>query len=192
MFVQIILPIILLLSAGGIYFGMTDPIIRGDGFLGNGEPNIVALRNEKGALTKALKDAEALSERAAVLKAKVEAISKDKIERLDDFLPDSVDDLQLVVDINNIASRSNMKISDVELKRTDKSNSDNSETSGSPMVATVPVSFTVSGSYADFKNFLQDISTSLRILEVKDLAFSTTEAKGANSYQLTVETYWLK
>ncbi|MDQ5957857.1 MAG: hypothetical protein QG665_189 [Patescibacteria group bacterium] len=190
MFVQIILPIILILAGGGVYFGLTDPIIRGDGFLGDGKSNIVQLRNEKVALNKALKDAEALAERSAELKTKVEAISAEKIQRLDDFLPDGVDDLQLVVDINNIAGRSNMKISDVELRKSDKARA--AEAEGKPMVATVPVSFTVTGGYADFKNFLNDISTSLRILEVKDLSFSNAEAKGGNSYQMTVETYWLK
>ncbi|OHA58195.1 MAG: hypothetical protein A2571_02955 [Candidatus Vogelbacteria bacterium RIFOXYD1_FULL_44_32] len=193
MFVQIILPIVLILVGGGVYFGLTDPLIRGDGFMGNGQANIVELRNEKSALSKALVDAKALADRASDLKAKVEAISADKIQRLDDFLPDRVDDLQLIVDINNIASRSNMKISEVELKR--ENNKRSSEAEVEPMVATVPVSFTVSGGYADYKNFLKDIATSLRILEVKDLTFSTGEAKGekgGNSYQLTVETYWLK
>ena len=197
MLLQVLLPIIFLLVGGGVYVGLTDPVINGEGLFGSGEQNIVELRQERVALEQALDDADSLRERADELNRKIQSISPDEISRLDDFLPDSVDDLQLVVDINNIAGRSNMRISDVELggDLVKKNSLDNTE-GGAPEVATVPVSFKVTGSYADFKSFLRDISRSLRILEVKDLEFASTVEGGATAstytYDVTVETYWLK
>ena len=196
MIAQIILPIILLVIAGGVYFGLTDPLINGDGFLG-GEQNIAELRQEKASLKKALTDAADLKDRAAELEQKVQSIAPEKIARLDDFLPDAVDDLQLIVDVNNIASRSNMRLNDVTLGRASGPRAgEEDKATVEPEVATVQVSFTVVGAYGDFKNFLRDISTSLRILEVKELEFSSTAEGGAMgvayAYDVTVETYYLK
>ncbi len=197
MIAQILVPIVFLLISTGVYFGLTDPIIRGDGVFG-GQTNITELRSEKLALARALRDADKLKERAAELNEKVKSIPADQIKRLDDFLPDSVDDLQLVVDINNIASRSEMKIGDVELGgKNERRRTGDTEVEGAvlPEVATVPVTFTVTGSYANFKAFLTDIAQSLRILEVKEIEFASVGEGSTDTgyrYQVTVETYWLK
>ena len=181
-----------------MYFGLTDPVIYGGGLFSSGDSGIVDLREEKKTLTQAMEDAKALQERAAELERQAASISPDNITRLDNFLPDSVDDIQLVVDLNTIASRSGMGLGEVKLgaDQTRRRSVERETGQAVPAVETVAVSFTVDGSYGQLKAMISDLAKSLRILEVKQLKFASVAEDGSETgrykYEITVETYWLK
>lgn len=188
----------------GVYFGLTDGIINGSSFFWgeSSQVGIMDLRAEKKSLNKALTDAEDLQAKAEVLKRQANSLSPENLVKLDTFLPDSINDLQLVVDINGIAKRSNMSISDVKLVTEDRSAtgrvtpSAGVATKSFAEVATVPLAFTVQGTYPNLKSFLTDLSNNLRLIDVTKLDFGQNSsedlAKGIYKYNITVETYWLK
>lgn len=190
---NIILPIVFLLIAGGVYFGLTDPLINsGESFLLEADASsIVELRAEKMALEQALDNAAKLEERAAELRQVVASLDQAKINRLDDFLPDSIDNLQLIVDVNGIASKYNMILGEVNLESGSSRNNTGSN-NGAPRVETTSLSFDVSGTYAELKSFLRDLSTSLRLIDVTRLDFETDENSSEQTYRLTAQTYWLR
>lgn len=192
---NIILPIVFLLIAGGVYFGLTDPLINsGESFLLEaGASSITELRAEKMALEQALDNASELEARAAELRQIVASLDQAKINRLDDFLPDSVDNLQLIVDVNGIASKYNMVLGEVTLDTSGSRNNNTGSDGGAPRVETTSLSFDITGTYGELKSFLRDLSTSLRLIDVTRLDFEAgDETGGEYVYRLTVETYWLK
>jgi len=130
------------------------------------------------------------------LKTKIESIDQTQLQNLDRFLPDSVDNVQLVLDVNSIAVSSGMKIKGIKIDDTEQKTTDVTvpmASSTEPKVAKLQMSFTVEGSYETFLGFLDNLSKSLRLLDVLSVKFTTGD-KGANfyKYDVTIQTYWLK
>lgn len=211
---RIIIPIILIASAGGIFYFLTDPIINAPRALDPATQavtgGIKALRTEKADLEKAIADIQSLKGRAQELEATYQTIGNDNIERLDVFLPDSVDDLQLIVDVNTIAEKSGMQVKDVKVSTDADKNSRASATrvvatssplTAKPTVSTMNLSFAVTGTYSQLRAFLTDLTRSLRVLDISRLSFttqtpsatsSTSVVGGQYQYQVELSTYWLK
>lgn len=215
--IRILISILLIIGAGGVYYFLTDPIINNprlvDAATQNVTGGIKALQKEKAALNQAIEDIQTLAGRARELEATYQTIEDEQIKRLDVFLPDSVDDLQLIVDVDTIAQKSGMQIKDVKVNtdpdrttrtavRTSSSaNSTATTTTEKPKVAKVALSFTTIGTYSQVRSFLADLSRSLRVLDVTKLSVVTpasptasTTALGASQlqYQIELVTYWLK
>lgn len=114
------------------------------------------------------------------------------IDRLETMLPDKVDDVRLVLDINGIAQKYGTEIQDV---RVDKPQSDAMlyVEPGTPTkpYETVRIVFSVEMTYKDFTSFMADVEESLRILDVENVV---VRPKLGNEYDfiVTVSTYWLK
>jgi len=156
--------------------------------------SITTLWKEQTALKQALVDANRLEDRATELANKVDNLNQVEVDKLDDFLPDSVDNLQLIVDINNIANESNMTLGEVAIEEADpKAVASSANIGGVPTVETTQIIFTTTGSYADLKTFLRNLALSLRLIDVVNLKFdAVTTDTGDNNYQITAQTYWLK
>lgn len=130
------------------------------------------------------------------LEDKIKSIDQNQLQNLDRFLPDSVDNVQLVLDVNSIAVSSGMKIGGIKIDDTEQKSTDVTipvASSTEPKVAKLQMTFTVEGSYQTFLGFLDNLSRSLRLLDVLSIKFKADE-KGANfyKYEVTIQTYWLK
>jgi hypothetical protein len=53
------------------------------------------------------------------------------------------------------------------------------------------LTFTVTATYNDFLNLLQDLESNLRLLDITNIAFHSTDT-GFYDYTVTLNTYWLK
>ncbi len=120
------------------------------------------------------------------------AENKQKLERI---LPDNVDNIRLIIDINNIAARHNLTLKNVALGTLSDSASKRSSAavgaSGDP-VGSVDVSFGVEASYDTMLAFLMDIEHSLRVVDVEMLSFRASAlGTDKNDYNFTIRTYWL-
>lgn len=215
---RLVFPIVLIAAAIGIYFYLTEPLINDPLMVDGGTQftmgGIKALREEKKQLETAIDYIAKLKGKALEIEKLASAISPEDIERLDQFLPDSVDDLQLLVDVDNIAKRSGMTIKDVKLSTDDPkktravNNSAVVVTQGAtvapPVITKVHLTFTAIGSYAQLRGFLTDVSKSLRIMDVEKLSVNVGGKIGSNAssttalnngiyqYQVDLATYWLK
>jgi len=135
------------------------------------------------------------------LLAKRNTFSSENIQRLERLLPDNIDNIRLIVDINSIASRYYLQI--VNIAFAPVSVAPQGRVASVSSVGSVDVTFSVTASYGDFLAFLQDLERSARIVEVEGIKFSVVDtgvisggrgapASALNSYTLTVRTYWLK
>ncbi|MEX0918502.1 MAG: type 4a pilus biogenesis protein PilO [Candidatus Paceibacterota bacterium] len=192
---RIILPSFLFISALAVSFLLTQPLLTdpatADSTTGEITGGVMSLLDEKETLDIALADARALSERISELDDRLESIPANRIERLDAFLPDDIDEIQLIVDVNNIAARSGMRIADVKVG-VDEARRDKEEAPVGPTIETLSLSFKTAGSYSQLKTFIGDLSRSLRVMDIKTISFTLNEEEAVNTYDIKLTTYWLK
>jgi hypothetical protein len=180
-----ILPIFLIVVAAGIFVGYTDPAYH----------TALTNKTEASAYDTALGDSKQLVSIRDSLLTKYNSISEDERDRLTSMLPDSVDNIRLILEIANIAARYGMVPKEVSFGNgsapTASGQTPTAALSGvSGPIGTISMTFVVSGSYADFQQFLSDVSQSLRLMDVSSIQFST----GTNDftdYKVTLTAYWL-
>lgn len=184
-----ILPLVLIAAAIGLFVMFTNPTYSAD----------QALSQEHGAYQQALGTAKELRSQRDQLLAKRNTFSTDDMQKLQEMLPDTVDNIRLIIDINNIAARHGLSLKNVQLGDVSSGSSAQSATavgaSGDP-VGSVELGFTLTAGYANFRAFLADLEHSLRLINVEKITFKEApNDKGVtsdlNDYQLTIRTYWL-
>ena len=204
----LIFPLIIIALAIGIFFFATDPLINAPLTTTTDDTGrviydggIKALNAEKTELNSALVKAGELRQRVEDLERNYNSFSDDQLSRLAKLLPDNVDNVQLIIDTNNIASLHGMRIKGVKVKTEEEKNAKNGGdtavrtkaiTRGDvPQQGNISLVFSVSGSYREFINFLSDLQNSLRVVDMSSLSFSADD-KDFYTYNVELKTYWLK
>lgn len=177
------LPLILIIASIGLFVLYISPTYQGMKGLQVKQDNL------NGALDKA-KELRALRED---LVKRRNTFSPDDIKKLEKTLPDNVDNIRLIIDINNIASRHGLPISNLRLGEVSDSASTRSAAavgSSGDAVGSVTLSFSVTASYDTLNAFLQDLEHSQRLLTVERIAFKST-LNDRNTYDISLRTYWM-
>ena len=118
---------------------------------------------------------------------------KTNIERLKKMLPDHVDNVRLIIEIDNIASQYGMTVKDAQiLSDREQSNSNNLSIFEvrTENKKTMSLSFTVVAPYESFLRFLRDLEQNLRIVDIESISFSASDVD-LYEYDVTIKTYWL-
>ena len=157
---------------------------------------IGVLREEGSQYTAALDRAKQAGVKRDQLVSKYNSFSSEDLKRLLKVLPDRVDNIKLVVDVNNLAAKYGTSIRDIKVgdnTQTSKPNAIIAEAASKPY-GTLSVGFGVTMSYENFLRFLNDIEQSLRLTDVSAIEFDTIASgtSGNYNYIVTVKTYWLK
>ena len=185
---KLITPTILILIALGVFFGYVD---------GKYE-EVQVLQAEEARLDDALKQARSLLALRDALLEEYNQVPEEDIERLNKLLPDHIDNVRLILDIDNIASQYGLDIEGFSFAQDSQSPSQGGPSQNQPSlgpdtsnVGVATFSFNVETTYSVLKQFLTDLEESLRIVDVVSLGFSSSEL-GLNSYNITLRTYWLR
>ena len=140
---------------------------------------------------------EALTKSAELHKIRDELLSKRNsfseidVARLQEILPDNVDNIRLIIDINNIALKNGLTLTNVSLGDIVKNGGAGGQSLVSASaIGSVKVGFTVGASYASFISFLHDLEHSLRLIDIDKLDYHPDQ-NGGGTYQVEVRTYWL-
>jgi hypothetical protein len=109
------------------------------------------------------------------------------------MLPNNIDNIQLILEIDNIASGHGLQVENIAVEEQPENNA-NSANNAMRGGATNPydsanLSFTVRTSYTTFLNFLRDLERSLRLVDIANLGVVPGET--AFEYHVTLKTYWL-
>ena len=186
--INFIIPIGLLVTAIGLFVGFTNPMYQ----------STKTLAAEAALYDDALTKAQDLREQRDEFMDKYKTFTPDNKQRLLRGLPDNVDNIRLIIDINNIATRHGLSLKNVELGDvSDARTARNALSVGASgdTVGSVQVSFTLSAVYGDFLSFIQDLEHSLRIVDIEDIRFNAPgpgAIGGRSDYSFTVRTYWLR
>ncbi len=198
---KFLLPIINLCLAAGLFFMVTDKIfVNGpldekpaDKTASTG--GIRALQTRREELDAAIVQAKQLGARINELNQLYNAISTEQKEKLDQLLPDHVNNIQLIIDVNGIAKRNGMGIKNIKVTTSEDKDANGSSvkqsSSKNQALGTMLLSFSVTGPYSAYKNFLADMASSLRIIDISSTSFNTDD-KGIYNYNIELRTYWLK
>jgi Tfp pilus assembly protein PilO len=130
--------------------------------------------------------------------AKYQSISKENLDSLKTFLPDSVDNIRLIIQINSLATKNNLSLLrnvDYQADQTDAAQDPNAapEASGEFVM-----SFQTSGQYKNFLAFISDLEHDLRLVDVIKVDLTPADqgvqqsAASSMTYKVTVKTYWLR
>jgi hypothetical protein len=154
------------------------------------------------------------------LTKKYNAINTEDLSRLQKFLPDNVDNIRLVLEIEKIASPYGMSLKDVkydatvvpEKKAAVPSTTKTTEGEAAPVLNGAAAAekakeygewvlqFSTEGTYGNFINFTKDLESNLRIVDVSSITFSSDGAvvlgkqkpSDTYKYEFKIKTYWLK
>lgn len=178
---RLILPLLIIAAAVGLFVLYTDPAYQA----------AQALNAQVSQYNDALTKSQELQSVRNQLLAKRATFSNDDVAKLQEVLPDNVDNIRLIIDINNIAAHHNLALQNVQL---DSSNaaaqSALSSGSVSNSVGSVTVGFSVTTDYNTMLAFLQDLEHSLRLIDVQTLSFASG-GSDHDSYTFRIQTYWL-
>lgn len=180
-----LLPIVGILIALGLFFGYINPTMTGP---------IAATRAEIEGYDNALAAAEEFKEKQATLEAARAAIPPESIVRLESFLPDGVDNVQLILDLDALASRTGITLSNFDTSELEKESAQSTDgivmPDGMP-VESIELKTTGKGTYAAFRTFLDATEESLRPLDLVSLDIKTS-TNGVHTYGMVFRLYWLR
>lgn len=178
-----ILPVLLVLIAIGLFFGYINPTYTG---------SVATLRTQIDSYDGALKAAAAFNQKEQQIQLERSSISPENLERIESFLPDGVDNVQLILDLNSLAGRSGLTLSnfDIGAPKAATGGDKLSLASESP-VESLDLSVSATGSYGAMKSFLQGAEWSLRPLDLVNLTLSDSRT-GVYTYDMTFRIYWLR
>ncbi len=161
----------------------TNPKYQGPG-------GIKSLKMQVASYDEALNKSQELKALRDQLLSRYNTFSAEDKDKITKVLPDNVDNIRLVIDINNIASRHALAVKNLAIGDTGKAASSAGNIGPSSTIGSVALGFSVSADYQTFLAFLADLEHSLRLLDVEKISFSTNTT-GIYDLSLSVRTYWL-
>ena len=201
---RLIMPIILIGISVTVFFVFSNPLYS----------DVNGLRNQVESYDEALFNSKALENERDKLTAKYNSINKDDLVKIQKLLPENIDNIRLILEIEKIALPYGMVLKDVKYSPTDPVKSATS--SGGAVVQGGGVaqsqakdygiwdlSFSTTGTYENFLRFTKDLENNLRIVDISSIQFSSDTGGGSRTissspspdsykYDFKIKTYWLK
>jgi Tfp pilus assembly protein PilO len=185
-----IIPVIFIIAAVALFLVYVQPTYSG---------SIAMLSTEIKDLDTALDAARSFKDKEVALTQERNSLSAEQLTRLEAFLPDSVDNVQLIVDLNSLAARSGVTLSDFSIEGDSAAGDDTAPVAEETTLAldsgeptdTLELSVAATGSYEAFRTFLAGVEQSLRPLDIIELTVEDSET-GVYTYDITFRIYWLR
>lgn len=185
-----IVSLICVVAAGSIFMLYTKPAYDG----------VQAKNTQIVQYDQALEKATELQQLKQTLLSRYNTFNPADIERLQKLLPDHVDNVRLILDLDSLAGKHGMALQNVAVSSSENKTSTTQTASGAVGASkqkydSLTIKFTTQGTYDTFKNFIADIEKDLRIVDLVSLDLSNASGSGQSTnytYDITLRTYWLK
>ena len=174
-----IISIFLILASIGLFFGYIDPTYTA----------IKDLRVEKADYDRALNNSKELQAERDKLLKKYNEMPRSDLDKLAKLLPDNIDNVRLIIDLDEMAKKYGMRIRNFKADANERKDVIGKDATPYGILT---LSFSTSASYNTFLAFIRDLEKSLRILDISAITFSAGETNPLYEYNVTVKTYWLK
>lgn len=198
---KILTTVIMLGIAAGVFFVYTKPTYD----------KVDALKGEIAQFDGALDKSKEMQELKRSLLARYNTFTSEQLNRLTRLLPDHVDNVRLVLDLDSLASRYGMAVQNVVINR-DLASVEQSQTVIGTLSAqatrydSLTLQFATRGTYPNFIAFLKDLESSLRIVDLVGLTIDPEAVAPIKDesgkeiapleplyrFNVTLRTYWLK
>jgi len=198
--IRYLISIILIgISVGG-FFLLAEPLYK----------DITVLKAEVASYDEALDNSKALENERDKLTAKYNAINPENLDKIKKLLPDNIDNIRLILEIEKIAVPYGMVLKDVQYSPVKKETP--ATTPGDEVIVggggvqstgrdygSWDLGFSVTGTYNNFMNFTRDLEKNLRIVDISSIQFLSGSEPKLNSFlpevykfNFKIKTYWLK
>ena len=167
--------------------------------------DVSSLRVEISDYNTALNNSAELQKAEDSLITKYNGIKQSDKDRLNSLIPNSVNNIQFILEVERLANLHNMPIKDLKFEASKQASSGSVAQVGTDNkpYGVFPLEFSTEGSYDTFVLFLKDLESNLRLVDVKSISFNVptgdvtvknTDGLDPNiyKYSVKVETYWLK
>ena len=191
-----LIALILIIIAIGLYFTFTRSYYA----------ELQVLEATNASYLTAINNSKDLIKTRDQVLAQYNSITDQDKARLDTFLPNNINNVRLVIDINSIAARHGIALQGLASNINSVMANGSTETPGSTITArsaavSVPnanltatpmnISFSFSATYDNANSFIQDLEASLRLFDVTHFGFTVNDT-GIYTYNIQLTTYWLK
>lgn len=192
--IRILITTLCILTASGAFFLYTKPAYDG----------AVEIKKTIAEYDLALNKANELQKLRQTLLTRYNTFDPLDIERLHKLLPDHVDNVRLVLDLDTLASRFGLALQNVAINsagldaKTVKSTAAAAIGGSARTHDSLTFKFSTQGTYGSFVKFMEDLEKSLRIVDLVTLTITPGSAPDSKltepvyRYEVTVRTYWLK
>ena len=170
------------------------------------------VKQEIASYNEALDNANALENERDKLTTKLNSIDPVNLSKLEKLLPDSVDNIRLILEIEKIASPYGMLLKDVTYDSTTNTGNsskpntqsgisgDQTQKDTTKGYGEWSLGFSTQGSYTNFLSFVKDLESNLRMVEIQSITFSSGEGVSLGKvqpsdyykYDFKIKTFWLK
>jgi Tfp pilus assembly protein PilO len=199
---RFLIPILFVALAIGSFFFYTQPMYQ----------EAIGVRTEVEKLQEAQTNMDLVLQRKQELLTNYNALQKDDITRLEKLMPDNLDNIKLIIDIDNTAKKYGLILNSVKFDVDQKQTADTKEnliTGTVTSTANKPVdnktagldnkdynsfgfSFTTTGTFDSFNKLMTDIEKNLRIVDITSVSFDATDNKETYKFEVKAKIYWLK
>lgn len=202
-----IIATILIVLAIGIYMTFTRGKIN----------EVNAVRGVNDQYSQAIRNADNLVKVRDQVLRDYSSISVEDRSRLDKMIPNTVDNIRLIIDLNSVARRRGVSLRNIKASAVAPVAKASSQKTGtaippsnnlsvknpgtSDMVLTgniptptldiVNISFSVSAPYQQFIEFMRDLESNLRIMDLSHLTVAVSDT-GTYDFGVQLSTYWLR
>ena len=192
-----------LVIAGVVFFVYTQPAYS----------NTDVLQAQIDQYNQALDKSTELQKLKNTLLSRRNAFDPQDIDNLHKMIPDHVSNIQLILDLDSVAARFGMNLQNVVISNPAGESVDKTVigaiNAGKQKYDSLTLKFTTRGTYSNFVQFLEELESSLRIVDVVSLSLfqdgsinsasqaeDGTRAVGQSEsiyrYDITIRTYWLR
>lgn len=182
-----LLAVIAFAVALGIFFFYINPTLSGP---------IAAAKSSIATDESALAAAATFTAQVKKLQDAEKAIGTNNLNRLSLLLPDSVNNIGLILDLDALAARSGLQVSSIDvapIAQSTDSTMGPADTGSAQAGSYQSMDFSISaaGSYSALKTFLGGLEKSQRLLDVQDISLQGSDT-GIYTYKMKIRLYWLR
>lgn len=208
---RLIIAIIGVVFAGGVFFFYTKPAYD----------SVQEARLNIAQYDAALGKATELQTLKQTLLSRFNTFDINDLDRLQKLLPDHVDNVRLILDLDNLAGRYGLALQNVDVSSSQKQVAKNQTALGAIGTSnqkydSLTLSFGTTATYTEFVQFISELESSLRIVDLVSLSITSGVGTGSSAanvtnafpitgtkttlakseplytFNITLRTYWLK
>ncbi len=182
--------------AGGIFFYYTKPQYD----------STKQLQADIQSYNQALERSNELQRRRQELLSRFNTFNPQDIERLGKLLPDHVDNVRLLLDLDSFAGSQGFALQNVSINNTSSNTNSNTAQTAAGVIGassdtfeSITFGFSTQGTYPAFIAFMEALERSLRIVDIVSLSLQAapgTEGivlpEPVYTFDVVLKTYWLK
>lgn len=177
-----IFPLVLIVAAIGLLYFEVRPMYN----------EVQVLRAESADFTHALELAQELGTLRNQLEDKLESFSQNDLKRLDHFLPQQLDTVRIILDIDGIGVRNGIELNQIQVAAATAPTKSDPKAPKVTAHQAVDVSFDFKATYPQAIALIKDLEQSLRLLDSMSVDVKP-EKEGSPLYIFNVKlkTYWI-